>query len=140
MKKVGEYILVNSEKVSRVLNGMVLNDGSQQGGIAKEDGSFDEKILLAEYDKLGGAILKGKDRVKMGSFYDFKLKKAKAEPEIVLVFKINGKVVELKDGEEESNLIKAAKLLKEDKEIKEVDEDMETVSGEVVEKKSKKKK
>jgi hypothetical protein len=108
--KVKEFELVNEEKVDRVINGSMTANG-MVGGIKQADGSVDEELLIAEYDKLGGLILKGNDRVKTGSFYDFKSKRALKEPKVVFIYNINGKVVEVEDGVELPGVVKAAKVL-----------------------------
>lgn len=109
------YNLINEEKVERAINGTQRADGSFFGGIRKEDGSFDDAVLLAEYDKLGGLIKRGNDNVKVGSFYDFKSKKALKEPKVVFIFFVNGKFVEVPDGKELPGEVKAARMLEEDK-------------------------
>lgn len=127
------YTLLNKEKVERALNGTPHGDSTRIGGIGNgayfdttenvwkigsEPISEDavnalEVSLLAEYDKLGGAIYRGSDKVKMGSFFDFKAKKARIKPDVVFEFRINDKVVEVKDGVELPGIVKAAKILAE---------------------------
>lgn len=124
--QIGGYTLVNEEKLDRALNGTLLADGSKIGGVVREDGTYDEVELITEYDKLGGLILRGNDKVKTGSFYDFKNKKARKEPEVMFIFNINGKFVEVPDGKELPGEVRAAKILSEE------------VAEEKVDKKSKK--
>jgi len=138
------YTLVNDEKVGRALNGVEI-DGNLKGGVGngayfednewKRDGSkLSEKeaesletALLAEYDKLGGLIKKGDDKVKMGSFYDFKAKKPRALPKVTFVYRVNGKHVEVPDGVELPGAVKAARLLeKEASQDESVDESEHT--------------
>lgn len=126
--QIGKFELVNEEKVERALNGTVGQSGIVHGGIRKEDGSFDEADLLAEYDKLGGLIQSGTDKVKTGSFYDFKNRRALAKPNVVFTFFVNGKFVEVKDGVELPGEVKAAKIVAEENEE-------EAKLGEKVEKK-----
>ena len=97
--KINGYELVNEEKVQRVLD-----------AVGEE---APENVVIAEYDKLGGAVYRGKDKVKTGSFYDFKLRKVRTEPVVVFVYRINGKVVEVEDNVELPGEIRAAKLLAE---------------------------
>lgn len=108
------FELVNEEKANRALNGTQRGDGTMFGGIIKEDGSYDDNALLAEYDKLGGLITKNGDKVKTGSFYDFKTRKALKEPKVVFEFFVNGKFVEVPEGVEMPGEVKAAKILKEE--------------------------
>ncbi len=110
---VKNFELVNGDKVRRALEGNPNRDGEIVGGILAEDGTYDEGELLAAYDKLGGLIRKNGDKVKMGSFYDFKAKKMRAVPQIVLLYRVNGKVIEVPEGAEEPGIVKASKILKE---------------------------
>ena|SRR3990167_1636484 len=109
--KEGRFKLINESKVDRALNGIPMQDGARKGGIIKEDGTFDPYALIAEYDKMGGLIKKGPDKLKTGCFYNFKLRKAKENPEIVFLFRVNGREVEVKDGVELPGVIKAARIL-----------------------------
>ncbi len=116
---VKKYTLKNSEKVDRALNGTLLGNGSKIGGIVKEDGSYDDDALLAEYDKLGGLITNNDgDIVKTGSFYDFKNKKAKTKAEVMLTFKINGRVVDVPEGKEMPKIVEASRIVEQDKKKK----------------------
>ncbi len=105
------YDLVNDEKADRALNG-TMNDKSERiGGVIKADGTWDDAALLAEYDKLGGLITKGNDKVVTGSFWDFRNKAARAVPEVKFVFNVNGKFVEVPLGVELPGEVKAVKVL-----------------------------
>ena len=117
MLKVKGFLLVNDEKIERALNGSPMQDGTRKGGVIKEDGSYDDDALLAEYDKMGGLIKKGNDKLKIGCFYNFKLRKPKVEPEIVFVFRVNGQTVEVPAGVELPGEVKAVKILEEQSEI-----------------------
>lgn len=125
------FELVNEEKVERAINGTITSLNEKIGGIIAEDGTYDEDELLAEYDKLGGLITRGEDRVKTGSFYDFANKRPRKEPKIMFIYNINGKVVEVEDGKELPGLVRAAKEL-------ERLESEEEVTEEKVDKKKKK--
>ena len=116
--KVGKFILVNAEKVDRALHGTPNDKGEYRGGVAKEDGTYENSALLAEYDKIGGLIRVGGDKVKTGSFYDFKKKKPRVKPEVVFVFNVNGKFVEVADGVELPGQVKAARIAEEDEKPK----------------------
>ena len=71
--KVGEYQLVNDEKLDRAINGNLTQGGKLIGGVGLD--ATDEQIL-AEYDKLGGLIKKDGLKVKQGCFWDVEEKKA----------------------------------------------------------------
>lgn len=105
---LGDYELVNEEKVTRAIQGTVNSRGLATGGVG-EDASDEAK--LAEYDRLGGLIRYKGDRVKMGSFYNFKDKKPFEEPVIMLQFSINGKNVEIAADKPLPNEVRAAKAL-----------------------------
>lgn len=90
--QIGQFTLANADKVERAINGTVLDKGSTKGGVGP-NASEDE--IIAEYDRLGGLILMGRNKVRMGCFYDFKSKKAFAKPKPYLVFNVNGETVEV---------------------------------------------
>ena len=115
-KKAGGFDLINPEKVDRALLGETLSSGGRGPGLLKEDGTWDEALLLAAYDKLGGLIRKNGDKVTTGSFYDFQNKKPRLTPKISFAFRVNGKAIEVPDGEELPGLVKAAKIEKEEAE------------------------
>lgn len=77
------YTLENSDKVNRAV---------------EKVGAEDESALLVEYDRLGGFITKGGVKVKNGSFFDLKLKKARKTPEVVLIYQVGDKQVEVPEG------------------------------------------
>ena len=143
---IKEYTLINSQKLDRALNGTLNGANIPVGGIGegayfdsedkvwKRDGeALSEKqieeletALLAEYDKLAGAILRGSDRVKTGSFYNFQDKRARAVPKIVFVYRdIRGKNVEVPDGVELPGAVKAKKLMDEEENSDETDDSSE---------------
>lgn len=125
------FELINGEKVERALNGT--NTGTRMiGGVGNgayyDEGTEEwmregkkltevevaalENAVLAEYDRLGGAIRKGNgDLVKMGCFYDFKGRKPIEKPKVITVHKVNGAVVEVGEDEEEPGDVKAARIL-----------------------------
>lgn len=124
------YTLANSDKVERALNGTQRqnSNGETFGGVGngayfdgtwKKDGSpmSAEEIseletkLLAEYDRLGGLIRRAKDKVKTGSFYDFKGRKSREKAKVSFLFRVNGKEVEVADGVEMPGEVKAARQL-----------------------------
>lgn len=89
--------LINEEKVNRAIFGMVSGKGEMLGGVG-EDASDEAKI--AQYDKLGGLIKKGKYKVKTGCFYDFKKRKTVENPEIIFVMRdLQGDEIEISEAE-----------------------------------------
>jgi 5-deoxy-D-glucuronate isomerase len=115
-KVVNGYHLVNAEKLDRAINGTVMSLGALKGG-AGQDAEPEE--VLAEYDRLGGLILKdGKYKVKTGSFYDFKHKEMFEDPEPVLVFTVNGETVEVSADEPLPMEVRAAQQADEKKQAK----------------------
>jgi len=128
----GEYTLKNEEKLDRALNGAQQADSTRKGGVGegayleggvwKRDGKeLSEKdvavlqsAVLAEYDRLGGLIVRGNDKVKTGSFYDFKGRRPHAKPQVVFVYMINGKQVEVKEGDKVPGIVEAAQQLAEE--------------------------
>ncbi len=129
MDNIQGYTLVNSEKFDRALNGVRQADDSYKGGVGNgayldegnwkrdgEDLTDDEVIelessLLAEYDRLGGLIIKGDDKVKTGSFWNFKGRKAHENPKIFFVYSVNGRIVEIPEGTELPGEVRAARFL-----------------------------
>ncbi len=120
---IGEFELVNLIKVERALHGDLMNDGSMSGGVADKEGDYNNLALLAEYDRIGGYIRDDEgNKVKNGSFWDLKAKKAFAKPQIVRIFQINGEFIEIAEGDKTPKIVeaqkeydKAKKILKEDK-------------------------
>ena len=112
------YDLANSDKVERMLNGSMGSGGKLYGGVG-EKAADEEK--LAEYDRLGGLITKGGNKVKTGSFYDFEKKQPREKSEVVFVFKdLEGRVVNIPEGEEVPIEVKAAEIAKKQKPVKKV--------------------
>lgn len=105
---IGPFKLENEEKLHRAIYGTVGKGGAMIGGVG--EGASEDQIL-AEYDKLAGLITKNGEKVKTGSFYDFKERKPRETPEVKLVFVVNGQTVEVPDGEELPGIVKAAKIL-----------------------------
>lgn len=116
--QIKEFTLANEEKLNRAINGSMGALGKLVGGVG-EDAS--DEVKLAEYDKLGGLVLKGKYKVKSGSFYDFEKGAARKVPDITLVLTdFNGNQVEIKDGEDIPLEVKAAELKDTNKKAKKV--------------------
>ncbi len=98
MVQAGGFTFANHEKLHRAIHGSMTSRGQEVGGVGED---ADPVALLAEYDRLGGLILKNGRKVKTGSFYDFEKRKPRAKPEIVLVLKsVEGGMIEVADGEE----------------------------------------
>ena len=77
---IGDFILVNSDKVERVINGVVGQGGRLTGGLGK---GASPELIIAHYDKNGGLIrTKDGQKVATGSFWDFENRKPRTEPEI----------------------------------------------------------
>ena len=111
MIKIGEYTIVNEDKFERAVNGVIggAKGGQLIGGVGK-DATDAQK--LAEYDKLGGLIRKGDNKVKTGSFWDIKEKKMREKPEVILIFRdIEGNYVELGENETKPIEIVAAEKI-----------------------------
>ena len=102
------FKLVNDEKVDRANNGTIGAKGQLAGGV----GSESPEAILAEYDRLGGLVLKDGERVATGSFYDFSAKAPRKEPKISYVAEIDGDLVEV--SEVEAKAIKTAKKKKDE--------------------------
>lgn len=105
------YELLNQDKVRRVLEGSPARSGEAVGGIMNPDGTYDEDLLLANYDKIGGGIRKNGDTVKMGSFYDFARKTKREKPEVILTFRINGEIVDVPEKEPAPAIVEAARTI-----------------------------
>lgn len=117
LMKVKGYTLVNEAKVHRALYGAMNASGNFIGGVRKADGTYDDDALLAEYDRIGGLIMKGEDKVATGSFYDFTARRARAEAQVEFEFRINGEVVRVPAEKEVPNIVKAVKAV--EKKVKE---------------------
>lgn len=107
------YDLANPDKVERMLNGSMGSGGKLVGGVGEK---ATDEAKLAEYDRLGGLITKGSNKIKTGSFYDFGKKQPREKPEVVFIFKdLEGRVVEIPEGEEVPIEVKAAEIAKKQK-------------------------
>lgn len=123
------FTLVDSAKFDRALNGTLRGNNTVIGGVGAgayfENGAWlrngtelnEEEVaklefdLLAEYDKLGGLIRKGGDKVVTGSFYNFKAKKPHDAPQVKFIFRVNGKAIEVPDGEALPGIVRAKRIL-----------------------------
>lgn len=110
------FTIVNEEKFNRVINGSLGPKGQLRGGVGE---NATDEAKLAEYDRLGGLIREGKYNIKIGSFYDFAKKCAKATPEIIYLFRdYNDKEIEVPKGDAIPLEVKAAEVRKENAEKK----------------------
>jgi hypothetical protein len=127
MKLLG-FDLVNEDKIERALHGNIGAEGKLVGGVG-DNASDMEK--LAEYDKLGGLVRKGKYNLKIGCFFDFTTQKAKESPEVVFTLKdLNGNTVEVPEGEDIPLEVRAAEIQKEKKSAKKVKKSKKDVEDE----------
>lgn len=116
-KNVEGYTLHNEDKLNRAIYGTQNQKMEIRGGVG-EDATDGE--ILAEYDRLGGLITKGKYHVKMGSFYDFKKRAPRAIPEVIFTFRVDGEIVEIAEGEEIPLDVQASEMATERKAAKAV--------------------
>lgn len=90
---INGFELENSEKLERVIEGVVNRLGERSGGIGEE---ADDALKLAKYDAVGGLITLNGRKVKTGSFWDFKTRKMRPTPEVMLVMRdLEGNEVEI---------------------------------------------
>ena len=111
--KVGTFTLHSREKLSRVIDGYTNSRGEILAGLGEEALTTNADLVIALYDKQAGYIT-GKEgaKVLLGSFFDFKKKQPRENPEISYVFRINGKRVEMKEGSEKPLEVQATELAK----------------------------
>jgi len=95
--QVDGFVLQNSDKIERVINGDMGRDGGMTGGIGEKEARENPTLLLARYDKLAGFITKDGVKIKTGSFWDFKKKCPREEPEVMYIFRVGGESVEVDD-------------------------------------------
>ena len=94
---VNGFVLQNPDKITRVIMGDMGRSGSLEGGMGEEEAEKNPELVLARYDKLAGYITKDGVKIKTGSFWDFKLKAPRKEPEVLYIFNIGGTKVEVDD-------------------------------------------
>lgn len=75
---------------------------------------YSKHDLLIAYDKLGGLITRGGQKIKTGCFYDAKRKAAATEPKAIYLYAVNGHIVEVPEGHELPGEVRAAKILEEE--------------------------
>lgn len=116
MPKVLGYELGNHHKYERAVNG---NERESINGVGED---ADQALILAAYDRLGGLIMKGKDKVQNGCFCDLEESKKKGKVIVIedpfIVFEHRdheGNLHLVDEDEEEPEAIKMAKLVKKEK-------------------------
>lgn len=74
--KVGDYVLLNNEKLGRVLDLIEhvreAQDPKEASAFSKVSALDRDVQILALYDRLGGAVKYRDRKVSMGTFWDFK--------------------------------------------------------------------
>ena len=123
--KILGYTIVNAEKFERAVNGSMTQGGVLQGGVGEK---ASDKEKLAEYDRLGGLVLKGKYKVKMGCFYDFAKKAPFAEPKVIFSVRVNDKEM-LIDESGEIPLEARAAVIQEERKLEEMKKKSDKVKG-----------
>ena len=107
MKILG-YECSNEEKLERAING----NGNEYQGVGQD---APDEIKLAEYDKLGGLISKGGDKIKSGSFWDVYNKRPRKEPEVIFVYRDETDVVEVPEGTKIPKVVQVKQMIKKEK-------------------------
>lgn len=102
---INGFQIENAEKLERVVLGVVSRGGVLEGGLGVD---AEPELVLAHYDKLAGFITKDGVKVKTGSFWDFKARAPRKEPQIMFIFNIGGDNVEV---DNPSNLHKAIEVV-----------------------------
>lgn len=105
--KIKSFVLENKEKVVRAAEGSPSAGGNLVGGV----GYADETKLLAQYDKLGGLITEDGNKVKTGSFFDFKGDKPWENPKVIYLVRVDGLEVEVAKGKPMPIEVEARKVL-----------------------------
>lgn len=116
------FTLQNEEKVVRAAEGAATADGGTTGGVGYDD----KDLLLAAYDKLGGLILEDGNKVKTGSFWDFKGNKPLSTPKVIYLVKVDGVEVEVPKGQKMPMEVEARKIIDAQKKSKKVASKKET--------------
>lgn len=101
------FVLANQEKIVRAAEGAPTAGGELIGGVGYEN----KDLLLATYDKLGGLITQDGNKVKTGSFFDFKGNAAWKTPKVVYLVRVDGVEVEVPKGKKMPIQVEAQKVL-----------------------------
>lgn len=119
--KIGEFVLENPEKVERAINGSVSSRGQMTGGVEggaqydKKGNLVNGEAILAEYDRLGGYITMDGYKVKTGSFWDLENNAPIEDPKPILLFNVNGDIIEFPADEKPPIEVRAAQSAAEKK-------------------------
>ena len=111
--RIGQYELSNEEKLNRVLKGTLGRLGQLTGGLenspdwSKKTEEEREFAIIADYDRVGGLILKNGLKVATGSFYDVVLRTPRKEPVLKFVTAVEDQIIEVT--EEEAAAISASR-------------------------------
>jgi hypothetical protein len=112
--RIGQFELANDEKIERAKHGSMTRGGVLTGGVGdlpeehtKEEKDTYEAKLLAEYDRLGGLVLKDGIKVCMGTFYDFAKRTPQKEYNMKFEENIDGYLTQVT--EEEAVALKTAR-------------------------------
>lgn len=108
--RVGDFELVNDDKLRRVIEGQPNAKGEMSVGLGEAAIEDEPDAVIAQYDRLGG-LIRGEEgaKVKTGCFWDFKKNAPISKPKVVYEFRVNGQTVELDEDEEPTLEMKAAK-------------------------------
>lgn len=112
---INGFKLENPDKLERVIHGDMGRGGVLEGGIGED---AEPGLVLAHYDKLAGYITKDGVKIKTGSFWDFKGKAPRKEPEIMYIFNIGGDNVEVDDPSNLASAISTVEKVRAEKEEK----------------------
>lgn len=84
--QIGEYTLLNSEKLGRALDlieGLVEPANAEEGSIVAACKKLGQEAgTLALYDRFGGAVKLGERKLAIGTFYDFTAREPRKDVEI----------------------------------------------------------
>lgn len=112
------FKLENPDKVERAVHGDMGRNGALEGGLGDEVASKNPSLVLARYDKLAGYITKDGIKIKTGSFWDFKAKAPRKEPEVMYIFNVGGDRVEVDDPKNLSDAIRKVETIRTEAEEK----------------------
>ena len=93
--EIDGFVLQNSGKTERVINGELGREGSLVGGMGEKEAKENPSLVLARYDKIAGYITKDGVKIKTGSFWDIKKKCPREKPEVMYIFNIGGEKIEV---------------------------------------------
>ena len=118
MEIVNGFVMENQDKIDRVKYGDMGRSGTLEGGIGEEEAAKNPELVLARYDKIAGFITKDGVKIKTGSFWDFKLKAPRKEPEVIYIFNVGGDKVEVTDPSKLAQAISTVETVRASEEAK----------------------